>query len=134
MSGPGPAIWSWKSRGTGTTAKQVLGGGSALRFNARGMPSTRQAPSHLLIEVFFLATIISTIKRLLLINGAVIQLPYKGLSSSKCIIFGCAEHPQGSKQRQAGSTLLLVASCCALWQALAARTEARLRCGRDVYR
>ena len=49
------------------------------------MPSTRQAPSHLLIEVFFLATIISTIEGLLLINGAVIPL---AVDLEQCFISG----------------------------------------------
>ena len=41
------------------------------------MPSTREGPSLLLIEVFFLATIISTIEEHLLINDAVIQLAFQ---------------------------------------------------------
>ena len=40
---------------------------------------------------------------------------------------------RASQQLQAGSTLLLVASCCDLWRTLAARTEARLCCGHDVH-
>ena len=63
------------------------------------MPSTRQAPSHLLIEVFFLATIISTIEGLLLllINGAVIPL---AVDLEQCFISGHAG--LGGRRSQGG--------------------------------
>ena len=63
------------------------------------MPSTRQAPSHLLIEVFFLATIISTIEGLLLINGAVIPL---AVDLEQCFISGHAGHDSSSRPAQRG--------------------------------